>query len=406
MVLIITGTGKRVAKSYDGSSAGAPLLHVEYKTGDGAPSSNQPPVVHAGSDQTITLSTRASLTGSVTDDGQPNPPGALTVTWSQQSGPGTVTFEDMHTAATTASFSAVGTYVLQLTGSDGALSASADVTIMVNDPPATNQPPVVTAGPDQTITLSARATLAGTVHDDGLPNPPAALTMTWSMVSGPGTVTFAAAAANTTATFSAAGSYVLRLTASDGARSASDDMTVTVVTTGSTAVVETRIAAGTDDAEQKSADGSMDLSSSNVDLGTKPSGMRFRLSIPRGARIVRAYVQFVTDTTDTGATALTIEGEASDNAPTFGSSKNNIVNRLRTFHHVSWAPPAWTTVGAAGLDQRTPDLSAIIQEIVDRPGWTSGNGLALIITGTGVRHGMSFDRRAASAALLHVEYAQ
>jgi hypothetical protein len=48
-------------------------------------------------------------------------------------------------------------------------------------------------------------------------------------VSGPGTVTFSApTAATTTASFSAAGTYVLRLSASDGALSTSDDVAVTV----------------------------------------------------------------------------------------------------------------------------------------------------------------------------------
>jgi hypothetical protein len=92
-----------------------------------------------------------------------------------------------------------------------------------------NRAPVVNAGPDLTVTLPNAATLRGTATDDGLPNPPGALTLSWSKVSGPGTVTFAnAAATNTTATFSAAGTYVLRLTANDGALSASDDVTVTV----------------------------------------------------------------------------------------------------------------------------------------------------------------------------------
>jgi K319L-like, PKD domain len=81
-------------------------------------------------------------------------------------------------------------------------------------PPPVNQPPGVNAGPDQTITLPGSANLIGTVSDDGLPNPPGALTTTWSKVSGPGTVTFGnAAAVSTTASFSAAGNYVLRLTA-------------------------------------------------------------------------------------------------------------------------------------------------------------------------------------------------
>src|SRR5262249_60223049 len=85
------------------------------------------------------------------------------------------------------------------------------------------------AGRDQTITLPSSANLVGTVSDDGLPNPPGAVTTTWSKVSGPGTVTFGnAAAVSTTASFSLSGSYVLRLTANDSALQASDDISITV----------------------------------------------------------------------------------------------------------------------------------------------------------------------------------
>ena len=53
-------------------------------------------------------------------------------------------------------------------------------------------------------------------------------------MSGPGTVTFTnPAALNTTATFSAAGTYVLRLTASDSLLTSTDD--VTIVVTAATA---------------------------------------------------------------------------------------------------------------------------------------------------------------------------
>ena len=85
--------------------------------------------------------------------------------------------------------------------------------------PPGNAAPLVNAGSNQTITLPSSATLTGTASDDGLPNPPAALTLTWTKFSGPGTVTFGnASAAGTTANFSAAGSYVLRLTANDSQR--------------------------------------------------------------------------------------------------------------------------------------------------------------------------------------------
>jgi VCBS repeat-containing protein len=192
------------------------------------PPTNQTPVVNAGPDQTITLPASASLDGTVTDDGLPDPPGAVTTTWSQVSGPGAVTFADASAVDTTASFSEAGTYVLRLTADDGAFSTSDEVSITVL--PRGNQAPAVNAGPDQTITLPASASLDGTVTDDGLPDPPGAVTTTWSRVSGPGTVTFAnASAVDTTASFSAAGAYVLRLTANDSALSSSDDVTITVL---------------------------------------------------------------------------------------------------------------------------------------------------------------------------------
>jgi len=71
---------------------------------------------------------------------------------------------------------------------------------------------------------------------------------------------------------------------------------------------------------------------------------------------------------------------------------------------VSWSPPVWTTVGQAGPDQRTPDLMPIVQEIVDRPGWASGNSLVVIISGTGERVAESYEGDSAGAPLLHVEY--
>jgi len=144
---------------------------------------NQPPIVNAGPDQTVTLPAIASLNGSVSDDGLPV--GAvLTIGWSKLSGPGVVVFANASAPQTTASFSMAGDYVLHLTARDGEFTSSDDVTVRVNPAGPDNQAPVVDAGPDQTITLPAAATLNGTVTDDGLP-PGSPLTITWSSVSGP-----------------------------------------------------------------------------------------------------------------------------------------------------------------------------------------------------------------------------
>ncbi len=154
---------------------------------------NRPPTVDAGIDQTITLPDSATLTGTVSDDGVPT--AVVTSSWTQVSGPGPVTFGSPNATTTSAGFSAPGTYVLQLAASDGELTATDSLTVLVNPPPV-NQAPVVNAGPDQAITLPASASLSGTVTDDGMPGTD--VTTTWSKVTGPGTVTFGDATATAT----------------------------------------------------------------------------------------------------------------------------------------------------------------------------------------------------------------
>ena len=105
--------------------------------------------------------------------------------------------------------------------------------ITMRPSPLANQAPKVNAGRDQAVFLPSVASLSGVVNDDGLPNPPALTTATWSLVSGPGSVTFGdPAALVATASFSHPGEYVLRLTADDGQVFVSDDIAVTVVVYG------------------------------------------------------------------------------------------------------------------------------------------------------------------------------
>jgi hypothetical protein len=185
---------------------------------------NAAPVVSAGANQTITLPAIARLTGSATDDGLPA--GTLSITWSKVSGPGSVNFGNVNALTTTATFSTPGTYGLRMTATDSQLTSNSDVTILVNAP--VNLPPVVNAGAEQTITLPATAGLIGMATDDGLPTG-SVLSVTWSKVNGPGTVTFSNAnALSTTATFSTSGTYALRLTGSDSLLSSTDDVTITV----------------------------------------------------------------------------------------------------------------------------------------------------------------------------------
>ena len=93
--------------------------------------------------------------------------------------------------------------------------------------PLANIAPVVTAGSNISVNLPGLAALNGSVVWDDRQT--GTRTTTWSKVSGPGAVTFGnPSAVSTTASFSAAGSYTLRLTAADGALSGFGDVNVTV----------------------------------------------------------------------------------------------------------------------------------------------------------------------------------
>jgi len=89
-------------------------------------------------------------------------------------------------------------------------------------------PPAAAAGVDRVVVVGAKTYLTGEMRSSRKQGAPAKTA--WSKASGPGEVTFAdAAAPATTATFSAAGDYVLKMTASKGQLSASSTVAVKVI---------------------------------------------------------------------------------------------------------------------------------------------------------------------------------
>jgi beta-galactosidase len=109
------------------------------------------------------------------------------------------------------------------------LLSDAEVALLASMPPA-NVAPVVKAGTNQAVLWPGPVNLGGTLTDDGNPNPPGAVRLTWSQVAGPGTVSFLNPnAATTTATFSTGGSYQLQLLADDGDVTTADSVLVTAI---------------------------------------------------------------------------------------------------------------------------------------------------------------------------------
>jgi hypothetical protein len=181
--------------------------------------------------------------------------------------------------------------------------------------------------------------------------------------------------------------------------------TTVTFTYTSIVAVDIRISNSADDVEEDPA-GTVTATSSDLELveegGTPQTvGLRFRsVQIPQGAVIVNATLQFATDETTSDSCNLLIEGEASDDAEVFGS----VASRPRTSASVAWSPEPWEIAGEAGPAQRTGNLAAVIQQIVGRPGWSAGNALVLIISGSGSRVAEAYDGDSSLAPLLHLEY--
>jgi len=187
----------------------------------------------------------------------------------------------------------------------------------------------------------------------------------------------------------------------------------TNVAFGADLVWEGRITSGADDVEDQLTRGmyntSTDLEFFN-DGGLQVIGLRFlNVTITPGAVISKAYVEFLCDETGGGTQPVNaiIEGELKPNAPAFTSAANNVTSRPRTTAKVVWTPVNWTTVGQK---DQTSNIAPVIEEIVNQPGWVSGNALVLIFSddpakpSTGVRCADAYEDGAPNAPLLHIEW--
>jgi len=117
-----------------------------------------------------------------------------------------------------------GTDTITLSDTDptnGAIG-TATITVTVSAPP-----PVASAGPNQTVNQGATVNLNGSVTYTSIPGQ--TLSSVWQVANGPGTVTFAnSASPQTTATFSAPGTYYLRLVATYDGMTDQSYVTITV----------------------------------------------------------------------------------------------------------------------------------------------------------------------------------
>ncbi len=174
--------------------------------------------------------------------------------------------------------------------------------------------------------------------------------------------------------------------------------------------IKRSVARSEDDAEQP-YDAQMYSDGLGLELGTYGKidqlvAIRFgEIGIPKGTVIKEAYLQFTTDEVSTEQTNMVIHAELAANAQPFSDMARNITSRRKTTTSVKWSPEPWNAVGERAERQQTPDLSALIQEVVAQPDWQEGNAVVLIISGSGERDAASYDGGARQyAPMLHIEY--
>jgi len=143
-----------------------------------------------------------------------------------------------------------------------------------------------------------------------------------------------------------------------------------------------QVVSGSDDGYEKASTGVV-LGKSTITVGYGYlNGFRFtNVTIPQGATIVSAKLSTAAQSTDRyKPLSLTYWGESADNAAPFGTSGDAKMSaRFRTLNSADYPNiPPWVT---RDVYYDSPNLASIIQEIVDRSGWRSGNALVILQEG-------------------------
>ena len=109
------------------------------------------------------------------------------------------------------------------------------------------------------------------------------------------------------------------------------------------------------------------------------AGVRFQNVAPaRGATISLATLELYVYSTGSDDARLDVYGEDEDDAAAFAASSNNISSRTPTTAKVDADDDA---IAAGGEVWYSITVTAIVQEIVNRGSWASGNALAFLLQG-------------------------
>lgn len=137
--------------------------------------------------------------------------------------------------------------------------------------------------------------------------------------------------------------------------------------------------------------------------GVVYSAFRFNnVNIPPGATITSAYLKLKASDNTGSEVAFKIHGIDEDDTANFSSDPNG---RSKTTASVNWTLASVT----AETEYTSPDIKTVIQEIIDRGSWSSGNDLGLISADNGTSNDRidrfyAYDGSSTKCALLEINY--
>ncbi len=163
-----------------------------------------------------------------------------------------------------------------------------------------------------------------------------------------------------------------------------------------------------DDAEE-SAQGEVDLDSSGLEFVGKDKasqwiGFRFNnLRLARGTPIRSAQLQLTAKAAADSAGEVKVLVEASGNAEPFHQKQSDLSTRQTLAENVTWSVPLWKAEGNSDKEQRSPDLAALLQRVVDREDWVPGNAVVVLLRGNGPHAASAYRGTDSGAAKLIVD---
>ncbi len=138
----------------------------------------------------------------------------------------------------------------------------------------------------------------------------------------------------------------------------------------------------------------------------RSAALRFQnVGIPRGATVTSAKLSFAAATSNNQPLTLRIKAENTGNAAVFANG-GNLAARAKTAAEVSWTPPDWVNTSPA-LHEEGPDVTALVQEVVNLGSWCGNNAMAFHLeptAGTGSRTAFSIDGAAGLQPMLTITY--